>query len=75
MLFSECFYTALFQGNTLGRALLSARKSLYAKRDQYGSLWAAYQHYGEPDEKLRKPQDEEEPKRARGRPRKSRARR
>jgi pimeloyl-ACP methyl ester carboxylesterase len=51
--FAEQLYSALLDpspdGNrTLGRAVLMARRSLFHKRQVFGSLWAAYHHYGDP---------------------------
>lgn len=37
------------KGEKLGRALLEARKGLWDKKTRFGALWAAYQHYGDPD--------------------------
>ncbi|MCB1058024.1 MAG: CHAT domain-containing protein [Acidobacteria bacterium] len=37
------------QDRRLGRALLQARLALWHKRDRFGALWAAYQHYGDPE--------------------------
>jgi hypothetical protein len=39
--------------NTLGDALCLARRTLYDQRDRYDALWAAYQHYGDPRQRLR----------------------
>jgi hypothetical protein len=39
---------------TLGDALLAARRRLYEARDRYDALWAAYQHYGDPLQRLRR---------------------
>jgi CHAT domain-containing protein len=36
------------RGGEIGAAMLEARGALYGKRDFYGSLWLAYQHYGDP---------------------------
>jgi hypothetical protein len=35
-------------GTPLGTAVLRARQALYERRAVYGSLWLAYQHYGDP---------------------------
>ena len=36
-----------------GDALLSARKNLYEHRNKHGTIWAAYQHYGDPGRMLK----------------------
>jgi hypothetical protein len=55
-LFAEVFYTALFQsGDTLGAAVKAARNALYARRTEwgeFGTVWGAYQHYGDPTRRL-----------------------
>ena len=40
------------KGETLGAALLLARKALKEKESSFGALWAAYQHYGDPGFRL-----------------------
>ena len=64
-IFAEKFYKALLghgtagtgaSGATLGRAVQEARKALYSQRRKWGKLgtvWAAYQHYGDPTRTLR----------------------
>lgn len=59
-LFAEKFYAALLgdgaAGTTLGKAVQAARSALYDRREHWGELgtvWAAYQHYGDPTRTLR----------------------
>jgi hypothetical protein len=52
-LFAETFYEALLpeaggDGASFGEAIQEARKALWDRRDAFGALWAAYQHYGDP---------------------------
>ena len=49
--FAERLYTALLAGPavSLGEAVLKGRQELYEMRDDFGQLWAAYQHYGDPN--------------------------
>ena len=52
-LFAEVFYDALLprsgeQGASFGEAVRLARASLWEHRADFGALWAAYQHYGDP---------------------------
>ena len=55
VLFSQKLYETLLtnlpgmQLATLGGALLAARRHLRAEERAYGALWAAYQHYGDPE--------------------------
>jgi len=79
VLFAETLYGCLLPGadagpsRSVGEALLAARQALFCARDRYGSLWAAYQHYGDPQTRLRGDAiaavDEQGPKRKRARPR------
>ena len=59
-LFAEHFYDALLPtgedegpGSSFGEAVRIARRALWEKRDTYGPLWAAYQHYGDPTSEAR----------------------
>ena len=64
-IFADKFYKALLghgssgagaNGATLGRAVQAARHALYTQRRKWGELgtvWAAYQHYGDPTRTLR----------------------
>lgn len=65
VLFAQTFYETLLGGGaaaaerrapaeTIGRSVLAARRVLYARQDDYGSLWAAYQHYGDLREQVRR---------------------
>lgn len=65
VLFAQTFYETLLGGGasvnekrtpaeTIGRSVLAARRALYARQDDYGSLWAAYQHYGDLREQVRR---------------------
>ena len=55
--FAEVFYRRVLPNETeaepVGAALLAARDALYAERQTYGSLWATYQHYGNPAWRIR----------------------
>ena len=55
--FAEVFYRRLLPNETdaesVGASLLAARDALYAERKTYGSLWATYQHYGNPGWRIR----------------------
>lgn len=54
--FAQSLYEVLLRdggANTLGDALCLARRTLYDQRDRYDALWAAYQHYGDPRQRLR----------------------
>jgi hypothetical protein len=50
VLFMERLYAGLLatRAATIGQAVQSARRALWDQRNLYGSLWAAYQHYGDP---------------------------
>jgi pimeloyl-ACP methyl ester carboxylesterase len=50
VLFMEQLYAGLLAtpASTIGQSVQGARKALYDQRNLYGSLWAAYQHYGDP---------------------------
>lgn len=53
--FAEKLYSMLLDpeaGSTLGGAMLMARRTLSQKTQIFGSLWAAYQHYGDPTARL-----------------------
>jgi pimeloyl-ACP methyl ester carboxylesterase len=52
-LFAETFYEALLPmdlstGAPFGEAIRQAREALWNRREYFGALWAAYQHYGDP---------------------------
>ena len=52
-LFAETFYEQLLpkaggDGSSFGEAIQEARRALWDRRDAFGALWAAYQHYGDP---------------------------
>ena len=55
--FADVFYRrvvpAASDAESVGSALLAARDALYLERKKYGSLWATYQHYGNPAWRLR----------------------
>ena len=55
--FAEVFYRRVIPSSSdaesVGSALLAARDALYLERKKYGSLWATYQHYGNPAWRLR----------------------
>jgi pimeloyl-ACP methyl ester carboxylesterase len=57
--FARRLYDNLLAGHeaaqdvSLGNAILVARRTLANQEDRYGSLWAAYQHYGDPSFVLR----------------------
>jgi hypothetical protein len=50
--FATVFYETLLsrkgKPTPIGEALLAARKALKAEERRFGTLWAAYQHYGDP---------------------------
>jgi CHAT domain-containing protein len=46
--FASALYGSLLDGDSIGEAVRTAREGLWRSRDTYGSLWAAYQHYGYP---------------------------
>ena len=48
--FAQTFYRALLGAapRPVGEALLAARQDLFERANLYQSLWAAYQHYGDP---------------------------
>lgn len=57
--FATAFYDKLIpdattddEGSTIGEALLFARNVLDQSRIKYDALWAAYQHYGDPLQRL-----------------------
>lgn len=47
-LFAQTFYGALLAGESFGESVRLARKALWRDRETFGTLWAAYQHYGDP---------------------------
>jgi CHAT domain-containing protein len=55
--FAEVFYRRVIphtsDAESVGSALLAARDALYLERKTYGSLWATYQHFGNPAWRLR----------------------
>ncbi len=55
--FADVFYRRVVpsaqEAEPIGAALLAARQALYAERARFGSLWATYQHYGNPGWRLR----------------------
>ena len=59
VLFSQELYETFMphlpgiQSTTLGCAPLAARRHLRAEERAYGALWAAYQHFGDPELVLR----------------------
>jgi hypothetical protein len=50
--FATTLYSNLLASSTLGAAMLEARKKLHESSDEYDALWAAYQHYGDPNTTL-----------------------
>ena len=53
--FARTFYENLLRkggGCTVGEAMQAGRKELHENRRNYGKLWAAYQHYGDPNATL-----------------------
>ena len=56
ILFAQQLYAGLFEKNfgaSLGTAMLRARRHLKEREDDFGALWAAYHHYGDPGFSLR----------------------
>jgi hypothetical protein len=49
---AQAFYGQLLESDsrlcTIGEAMLAARRELWNRRNSFGKLWAAYQHYGDP---------------------------
>ena len=39
-------------GSSFGEAVQGARAALWERRDDFGALWAAYQHYGDPNDTI-----------------------
>jgi hypothetical protein len=56
ILFAEVLYESLLTAAnpdcSIGAAMLTARRALASKEDVFGTLWAAYQHYGDPTASL-----------------------
>ena len=53
--FAETLYGALLAPDgpaTLGDALLACRQELHRQSTSYDALWAAYQHYGDPQQRI-----------------------
>ena len=55
--FAKAFYEMLLPegdgiGGTIGQALQSVRALLKQDEQRYGALWAAHEHYGDPNERL-----------------------
>jgi hypothetical protein len=48
VLFAETLYGRLLGGASIGAAVRAARRALWDESERYGSLWLAYQHYGDP---------------------------
>jgi CHAT domain-containing protein len=57
--FADVFYRRIVpsekEAESIGGALLAARDALYAARGEFGSLWATYQHFGNPAWRMRTP--------------------
>jgi hypothetical protein len=55
--FADVFYRRVIpstsEAEPVGAALLAARDALYGEREKYGSLWATYQHFGNPAWRMR----------------------
>ncbi len=49
--FAKTLYDTLLDrpGATVGEAVLRGRQKLFERKDDFGQLWAAYQHYGDPN--------------------------
>jgi hypothetical protein len=53
-LMATVFYDQLLNGDaTIGQALLAARTRLHGLSPTFGSLWAIYHHYGNPNAGVR----------------------
>ncbi|HVG05792.1 MAG TPA: hypothetical protein VM937_12715, partial [Burkholderiaceae bacterium] len=50
LMLAEKFYTALLQRQSIGAALTAARIAVF--EEQIESSWGAYQHYGNPQDRL-----------------------
>jgi hypothetical protein len=53
VLFARAFYAGLLGGSTpegrsIGEALLEARRQLFGRSNDFGALWGAYRHFGDP---------------------------
>jgi CHAT domain-containing protein len=46
--FATSFYARLLDGQPLGEAVRQAREELYHRKNDFGTVWADYQHYGDP---------------------------
>jgi CHAT domain len=57
--FADVFYRRVIpstaEAEPIGAALLAARDALYCERATFGSLWATYQHFGNPAWRMRTP--------------------
>jgi hypothetical protein len=51
--FAMSFYGRLLDGLPLGETVRQAREELYARQNDFGTVWAAYQHYGDPTRVLK----------------------
>jgi hypothetical protein len=54
-MFAMSFYKALLDQehpHSIGEAVRLARQELYDHQDDFGAVWAAYQHYGDPTRRL-----------------------
>ena len=54
-MFAMSFYKALLDQAhpySIGEAVRLARQELYDHQDNFGAVWAAYQHYGDPTRRL-----------------------
>ncbi|MGQ0647623.1 MAG: CHAT domain-containing protein, partial [Gemmatimonadaceae bacterium] len=53
VIFAERFYTVLMRDNaTVGEAVLAGRLALAERAETFDELWSAYQHYGDPTQRL-----------------------
>lgn len=55
--FADKFYASLLSREgagptSVGGAVLAGRRALWEKRKNLGKLWAAYQHYGDPNDRI-----------------------
>jgi hypothetical protein len=57
VVFAERFYARLLgDRSSVGEAMLDARQALASRAESFDELWGAYQHYGDPTQRLHQEQ-------------------